>query len=148
MVVLTYLWSVFGTTLFGNDTYRADLFGSGNSWEAVNRRQGFFSVAQVWRCVGSFGNRNQKRGVMSATVPVSSKTHPKIENGFTGMGHFSEHCQEPLAKHPNVLHLRQRFGIYCSILDQIGRENGLQRACEALPRRFRSNAALFLRIVF
>lgn len=57
MVILTYLWSVFGTALFGNDTYLADLFGRGNSWEAVNRHQGFFSVAQVWCCKDIIGNR-------------------------------------------------------------------------------------------
>lgn len=46
LTLLTYLWSVCGVVLFGNDTYRADLFGENLAWEAVNRHQGFFGVAQ------------------------------------------------------------------------------------------------------
>lgn len=46
LILLTYLWSVCGMILFGNDTYLADLFGGGYPWEAVNRHQGFYSVAQ------------------------------------------------------------------------------------------------------
>lgn len=46
LALLTYLWSVCGVVLFGNDTYLADLFGDGKAWEAVNRHQGFFGVAQ------------------------------------------------------------------------------------------------------
>lgn len=47
LALLTFVWSVYGTILFGNDTYLDDLFGDHNSWEAVNRHQGFYSVAQV-----------------------------------------------------------------------------------------------------
>lgn len=46
LTALTYLWSVWGVVIFGNDTYLAGLLGDGNPWEAVNRHRGFFGVAQ------------------------------------------------------------------------------------------------------
>lgn len=43
-ILVTYIWATFGVVFFGNETYLADVFGSGNAWEAVNRYHGFYSV--------------------------------------------------------------------------------------------------------
>ena len=46
LVLLTYLWSVFGVVGFGGGIYLAGLFGDGAPYETENRHQGFYGVAQ------------------------------------------------------------------------------------------------------